>query len=134
MIISLDRSSGLFTKEVCDRINTKSTDLYNQIQGMEIPVRSFHEKVAPFKINTTYDMEQHCYSIGRTNVVSFTLRSNITASNNSFIKIGEVPFFAVTLVIFQTEKGIYKIDQNKLYVYPFSDGTKDDHVYTFFIS
>lgn len=134
MIISLDRNSGLFTPEVSDRTNFKSTQLYESIQALEVPQKAMKEKVAPFKINTTYDMEQHCYSIGRTNVVSFTLRSNITASNNSFIKIGEVPFFAVTLVIFQTEKGIYKIDQNKLYVYPFSDGTKDDHVYTFFIS
>lgn len=128
MIISIDRNSGLFSPEVSDRTNYKSQQLYEGIQALDVPQKAFHEKVSPFKISTTYDMEQQCYSIGRTHIVSFTLRSNITASNNSFIKVGEVPFFAVAQVMWQTEKGIYKIDQNQLYVYPFSDGTKDDHV------
>lgn len=134
MIISLDRNSGIFSKEICDRTNHKSTQLYENIQALEVPVKAFHEKVAPFKISTTYDVEQHCFSIGRTRVISFTLNSDIKYSDNNFILIGEVPFFAITTVLWQTEKGIYKIEQNKLYVYPFDGGTKGDHVYCYFIS
>lgn len=134
MIISLDRNSGLFSPEISDRTNYKSTQLYESIQALEVPVKAFHEKVSPFKISTTYDMEQHCYSIGRTNIVNFTLHSDIKASNNSFIKLGELPFFAVALVMWQTDLGIYKIQQNQIFVYPFSKGTQGDHVYTFFIS
>lgn len=133
MIISLDRNSGLFTPEVSDRTNHKSTQLYESIQALDVPVKAFHEKVSPFKISTAYDMEQHCYSIGRSHIISFTLRSNITASNNSFIKVGDIPFFAVAKVVWQTEKGIYKVDQNQLHVYPFSDGTKDDHVFMWIV-
>lgn len=128
MIISLDRNSGLFSPEVSDRTNHKSTQLYESIQALDVPTKAYHEKVSPFKISTSYDMEQHCYSIGRTHVLSFVLHSDIKASDNSFIKVGDIPFFAVTKVMWQTSGGIYKVDQNVLSVYPFSDGTKDDHV------
>lgn len=134
MIISLDRTSGLFNEQICDRTNHRSMQLYEAIQDLDVPIKAFKERVQPFKINTTYDIEQHCYSIGRTRIISFTLNSDIKYSDNNFILIGEVPFFAIANVMFQTDKAIYKINQNKLYVYPFSDGTKGDHVYTYYIS
>lgn len=134
MVISLDRQSGLFNEQICDRTNHRTMQLYEDIQKMDVPQRAFRERVSIWKISTTYDMEQHCYSIGRTNIVNFTLRSDIKASNNSFIKLGELPFFAVTKVLWQTDGGIYKIEQNVISIYPFSSGTKEDHCMMWFVS
>lgn len=135
MIISIDREDGLFTAEMSDRINTKSTQLFENIQSLDVPVKQFKEKVSLFQISTSNDIEQHCYSIGRTHIINFKLRSNISSSEN-FQLFGEIPFTPVTDLIWMSNKAIYKIpaNQTKMYIYPFSNGTKDDNVYSYFIS
>lgn len=91
MTISIDRQSGLFTPELSDRINTMSTNLWEDIQGLEVPERSYKETVTPFKIQTTAQtVRQNNFTIGRVHIISMVIQSSVTA--NGFTKFADLPF------------------------------------------
>lgn len=136
MTISIDRNSKLFTPEMSDRINKKSTDLYENIQALDVPEKAFKEKVAPIYINTQYDIEQHCYSIGRTQILSFKVRQGIPIGD-SFKLFGTVMYQPVADIIWlASEKALFKIPANKneIYIYPFDSDAKDYWVYIWYIN
>ncbi len=136
MTISVDRQSGLFTPELSDRINTMSTNLWEDIQGLEIPEKAYKETVAPFKIQTSVESRQSNFSIGRVHIISLVVTGSINA--NGFQKFADLPFSPATdiIVLNGTNTALFKVEAgtNTLFIDTFGATRSGFDCYFWFIS
>lgn len=136
MTISIDRESGLFTPELSDRINTMSTNLWENIQELSVPEKAYKETVAPFKIQTTAESRQSNFSIGRVHIISLVVTGTVTA--NGFQKFADLPFSPSTdvIVLNGTNSALFKIEAgtNTLFIDTFGATISGFDCFFWFIS
>lgn len=72
MYISIDRQDGTFTPQAADRINIKSSNLWNQIQSMNVPVIANKEVVELEQISP--------------------LTSGVTMTNDNSFHVGKIHY------------------------------------------
>lgn len=99
MLIMCDRQDGIFTPQMSDRINIKTTALWERINGMDVPVIYPKLKVSEDEINTaniSIIKESSNYSLqigGGLHVINFrvTFDTPLTLNNTTIGQLTTPP-------------------------------------------
>lgn len=113
MIITCDRQDGIFTPQMSDRINVKSTALWERIQ--DINVTPIYPKIAADTehINTTgipivsYVVDNSIVVGNHLHIINFTITFNGNVSYNSFGRIANLNVAPITDILVQFYDGKY---------------------------
>ena len=98
MIHSIDRDSGVFSPSTADKINKKTTALWRNIQGINVPQIDYKEKITvePFSwvlgLNNdpNYELLDNCFCVGgHFHQVNLSCKFSATFAGG-WLKLGEM--------------------------------------------
>lgn len=121
MIRTIDRESGIFSRETCDKINIKSTEIYENINKMNIPVIRYKEPVTEEIIS----IENKYNGTARGLRVGHLIQFDITIMNpdqEGWNKIGELQTAPIMDLLYSNTNGgsILKVERGSTDIWLFT--------------
>lgn len=125
MIIYCDRTDGIFTPQMSDRINIKSNNLYEKIESITVTpifphvdvdsltLNVVNNEMVDYVVDNSLVINHHLYVIN----VTVTLTQSYTMDH--FVKIGDLAVPPVTDIIQQYDDGalILKVEKGQTGIY-----------------
>ncbi len=121
MIIYCDRNDGIFTPQMSDRINVKSDNLYEKINGISVTPIYPHVDVDSLTLNVAnnpmvdYVVDNSLVINHHLYVINVTVTCKQSYVMDHFVKIGDLNVPPVTDIICQYDDGalILKVEKGQ---------------------